>query len=250
MVVACFFWVSYTCKISLSWSLLFDGSFYNLSYLSLKKKRPWICLVGYPQLILSFLFNILNEHDQFVHGVWILLFILFWSIRLRRTSANLPRRVWHLPKLVLYFVIPMVLLRSGVSQGARSCGFSRLMVCLLWFSIGANLPFYSGVIQLISCCKIGQVLLLRFLRISITSSRKQWLSASIWRGTGRIRIPSLDWSWLRVGSIVLLAITRGQRSCHLSGSSKSSFLRDSILSYKKVFNCCCSLICQSPGGCH
>lgn len=145
MVVACFFWISYTGKISLSWSSLFDGSFYNLSYSFLKKRRPWICLVGYPQLIPSFLFNILNQLDQFVHGVWILLLILFWSIRLRRTSANLPRMVWHLPKLVLYFVIPMVLLRSGVSQGARSCLDSQGS-WFVYFDFLSVLIFFSTLV--------------------------------------------------------------------------------------------------------
>ncbi|KAJ6410688.1 hypothetical protein OIU84_007442 [Salix udensis] len=37
----------------------------------------------------------------------------------------------------------------------------------------------------------SEVLPLKFLRICTTSSRKLLPSGSIWKGTGRIRIPSL-----------------------------------------------------------
>ena len=151
VVVACFFLFSHMYPFDVLCLPAFDGALiYNYSYLPIKKMRPWVCslcLVGdlwlIPSFVSFFLFNILNELNHFVHCVWLLLLILFLSFRLRRTSANLPRRVWHLLKLVLYFVIPMVLLRSRVSLGARSCGFSRLMVCFPWLSIGADCSFLS-----------------------------------------------------------------------------------------------------------
>ena len=71
---------------------------------------------------------------------------------------------------------------------------------------------------------VKKVLLLRFLRICTTWSRRQLLSASTWRGTGRTRIPSLGWFLLRAGSTVLPVTTRRPRSFLLSGSSKCTLL--------------------------
>ncbi|KAI6702679.1 hypothetical protein NL676_011815 [Syzygium grande] len=49
--------------------------------------------------------------------------------------------------------------------------------------------------------------------------KKQFPFGSIWRGTERTKIPSLDSSWLRAGSTVLLVTIRRPRSYHLFGNT-------------------------------
>lgn len=111
----------------------------------------WLCLVS--DLWYIFFFQNSKWTTLFCSLCWLFLSMLCYFSRLRRTSANLPRRVWHLLKLVLYFVIPMELLRSRVSRGARSCVFWRRMVCfprLLLLPITLGHKFRSDV-QLICC---------------------------------------------------------------------------------------------------
>ena len=73
-----------------------------------------------------------------------------------------------------------------------------------------------------------KVLLLRSLRISTTWSRKQLLSASTLRGTGKTRTPSSGWFLSRAESTVLLVTTRRPRSSLPSGNSKYTLKFDSL----------------------
>jgi hypothetical protein len=67
-------------------------------------------------------------------------------------------------------------------------------------------------------------LLLKFLKICIIWSRRQFRLGSIWRGIGKIRILNLGWFWLRVGFIVLLGIIRRRRSFHRCGNMNQQLL--------------------------
>ena len=68
--------------------------------------------------------------------------------RLRKTSANLQRRVWLRLRSVSFFVILTVLLRLRVLQAIRSCAFLKLRVMHLFF-LFINSKFYVNTRRII-----------------------------------------------------------------------------------------------------